>query len=226
MHRASSTRRSLLAVAAILLLCGCRALFPVEAGEGLAHFVAEAPERGAPLPDVAVYDVGGDRVNLRALATGRPVVLQLGSHSCPVYRFRRHDMNPLRAEYAEHVSFVTLYTVEAHPAGSLSPYRDSEWNPLINRVCGVNVPQPRTVAARIEGAEQSADALGNDGRILIDSLSNSGWRALGRAPSAAFVFDREGKLVLAQPWVEPDGIRDALNRLLSGKPLVERAGED
>jgi hypothetical protein len=50
--------------------------------------------------------------------------------------------------------------------------------------------------------------------LLVDKFNNHTWTAYGQAPSAAFVIDTDGTVVLSQPWVEPRGIRDALDTLL------------
>lgn len=65
-------------------------------------------------------------MDLSAIIGEQPVVLQLGSHSCPVYRYRRFDIFALQREYADRADFVVVYTQEAHPVRSDSPYRDEE----------------------------------------------------------------------------------------------------
>ena len=200
-----------------ILIClgGCRALFPTEAGDELQHFTEEAPALGEHLPDLSLVTTDGRRVRLPDIAAGKPVVLQLGSHSCPVYRYRRFDVRKLKEEFEGSVDFVTLYTLEAHPEGSVSPYRDEEWNPLINKIFGVRVSQPQSLHARIARAAWSSEALENRSSVLVDNMSDAGWKAFGRAPSAAFVIDEKGHVVLRQVWVEPSAIRRALRQLLA-----------
>lgn len=192
---------------------GC-ALFPTEAGEDLAHFADAAPAVGDIAPDVSLTDLDGNPVRLSDFIGDRPVVLQLGSHTCPVYRYRRFDMAALKAEFADRVEFVTLYTTEAHPSGALSPYRDKEWVTPINRLTGVRWGQPGSLAARIVQASESTAALDTAGRVLVDGMDDAAWSAYGEAPSPAYVIDRSGRIALRQVWVKPEGIRAALDRLL------------
>lgn len=201
-------------VAVLILQSGCALMFPTEAGEDLAHFDEQAPQAGQPAPELDVRNLQGERVDLSAIIGNRPVVLQLGSHSCPVYRYRRFDLFDLQREYADRADFVVIYTQEAHPVGSDSPYRDEEWLSFPNWITNTRVTQPTSLNERLARADWSRRELARDDRILVDGMENRTWSNYGAAPSAAFVIDRDGRVVLAQPWVEPDGIRSALDELL------------
>jgi len=207
--------RTLLAVVFLLCLGGC---FPHEPGRRLAHFADEAPAVGAPAPDFVLQDVDGESVALSDLIGSRPIVVQLGSVSCPVFRYRRFGVEGLLEEFQDEVEFVVVYTVEAHPEGSKSPYDDEEWLTLINRFTGVRVAQPDDVESRRAEARGVADRFGLEQRVLIDGLDNEVWRSYGSAPSAAFVLDREGRVALRQVWIDPAEIRQTLNRLLDRAP--------
>lgn len=202
-------------VMACLLLAGCAHLFPVEAGRDLPDFAAQAPAPGQQAPDPVVHGLDGRAVALSTLLDRRPVVLQLGSHTCPVYRYRRFGMARLQQEFAGRVAFVVLYTVEAHPAGSPSPYRDGEWLTWINRITGTRLDQPASLDARLQRAAWSTRELRKQDRVVVDAMDNRGWRSFGAAPSAAFVIDAGGRIVLSQPWVEPEAIRRTLRTLLA-----------
>lgn len=203
-----------LGIVAAAMLAGCATLFPVDAGEDLAQFDRQAPHVGQPAPALQARRLDGTAVQLADLIGTRPVVLQLGSHSCPVYRYRRFDIAKLQREYGERVAFVVVYTVEAHPAGSKSPYRDGESLTAINRVTGTRVRQPETMAARIAQATWSTAKLERRDVVVVDAIDDSTWRRYGSAPSAAFVIGIDGTIALRQPWVEPKGIARALDALL------------
>lgn len=183
-------------------------------GPRLAHFPELAPAPGEPLPDLEVLTVGGERVALEGLLGERPVVLQVGSLSCPVFRYRRHGIERLAREVGDRVAFVVLYTREAHPVGSPSPYTEEEWDPWINRLTGVRVPAAETEEERRERAESVRRRLELSPLVVVDPSQDPGWRALGRAPSAAFVIDREGRVVARQLWVRPRELRRILLDLL------------
>lgn len=201
-----------LALAAALALGAC---FPRDAGPRLAHFATVAPAVGEPAPDLALYDLDGAPVTLSELVGDKPMVLQLGSHTCPVYRYRRHWMDGLVEDYGERVDFRIVYTLEAHPQGSKSPYAEGEWVSMVNRVTGVLLPQPESLEARLERARFSRQKLKLEQPMLVDGMDNRVWETYGAASSPAFVIDRDGKVVLAQVWLDPREIRATLDRLLA-----------
>lgn len=205
--------RQLLLLAA-LAISGCALLFPTEPGESLAHFPAQAPQAGEPAPDFQLRDLSDVTMHLADLIGDRPIVLQLGSHTCPVYRYRRFGMRDLQAEFADRVHFLVVYTLEAHPTGAPSPYSEKEWRPLINRITGVDVPRHASMADRLSQAGRSTRTLEIGSRVVVDRMDDRVWRDYGAAPSAAFVIDRDGRIALSQAWVNPGQIREVLLELL------------
>lgn len=204
-----------LLVAVTLTVSGCQALFPKEAGKELVHFTEQTPPEGERAPDVKLVGLDGQTRSLSDYIGEKPLVLQLGSHSCPVYRYRRFDMNALQRQYAGRVNFLTIYTIEAHPQGSKSPYREGEWLTAFNRFTGVRLLQPQTLPERLDRASFSIRELGTRNPVVVDVMNNSAWNIYGAAPSPAFVVDKTGRVALRQVWVEPKGIKHALDLLLS-----------
>lgn len=214
----------LLALAALALLAaGC---FPPaqHAGPRLAHFPQTAPAPGTEAPDFELLTAEGETVRLSEVVGEKPVVLQVGSHTCPVYRYRSRGMRELHEDYAERARFLVVYTGEAHPVGSKSPYTEGEWNPWINRVAGVRLEDPASYEARRERAGFSKTALERQVTFAVDRMDDAVWKRYGAAPSPAFVIDRDGRIALSQVWVDPDGIRRALDGLLAGEKPATRGG--
>ncbi|MEM6605364.1 MAG: deiodinase-like protein [Pseudomonadota bacterium] len=199
----------------LTLMTGCESLFPREAGSELPQFHAKAPRQGDVAPDVTLYTLEGDPITLHAVTGEMPVVVQLGSVTCPVFRYRRFDMRPLRERYAGRVRFLLLYTTEAHPVGSASPYRDDEWIPWINKLARVADRQPETLDERLARASDVRRRLRSNAEFLVDDMQNRGWEAYGAAPSAAFVIDTQRRVALRQAWIEPKELTRTLDTLLS-----------
>ena len=198
-------------LALLFLPSGC---FPTKAGPHLTHFKKIAPEVGEIAPNFIAYDEEGRKTFLNEIIGEKPVVLHLGSHSCPVFRYRRFSMSNLYREFKESVNFLFVYTQEAHPVGSNSPDNDKEWVTTFNRLQRVLIPQPDSIEERIELAKWSKNELGIQYQMLIDSLDNNSWNSYGRAPIPGFIIDREGRVVLSQVWLNPDKIRAKLRHLL------------
>lgn len=210
-----SRLRRLSGLAVVLAAAQSTGCFPHQAGPRLAHFADAAPAPGAEVPDVVVHDDGGREVPLADAIGDKPVVLQVGSRSCPVFRYRRFGMHELQREFAGRVDFLVLYTQEAHPVGSPSPYTDEEWDMWINRLTGVRLGATTTLDERRERAVDTVQRFELDVAVLVDGMDDAAWEAFGAAPSPAFVLDTDGRVALRQVWVDPDGIRPVLRRLLA-----------
>lgn len=199
----------------LLLAVSLGGCFPHHAGPRLAHFDATAPVIGEPAPGFTLSGLDGRPVALEELIGERPIVLQFGSHSCPVYRYRRFSMADVYQDFAERVHFLLVYTVEAHPIGSKSPYAEGEWDPWWNRLTGVRVRQPPDQDSRREQARVSHERIQYRARMIVDTMDDVVWRRYGAASSPAFVIDREGNIAARQVWIEPKEIRQVLERLLA-----------
>ena len=127
-------------------------------------------------------------------------------------------MNELLEQYGDRVTFLLVYTIEAHPAGAPSPYTDREWRTLINRASAIKIPQPDRYEDRRRQAETSKAALKLSQRVLVDSMANDVWSAYGSASSPAFVIGWEGRIASQQVWIDPPEIRRVLERLLAQPP--------
>ncbi|MDH3336273.1 MAG: redoxin domain-containing protein [Gammaproteobacteria bacterium] len=206
-------------LALLLFVCAgqsaCSLLFPTEAGESLSHYDVTAPSEAAPAPEFQLADIDGNEVALYDLVGEKPVVVQLGSYSCPVFRYRRFDVQKLQREFAGRVDFVVVYTLEAHPFDGINPYEARVWNPLINRAMGVHVPEHKSLDERRARAAATSAAVELNSRFLVDGMDNAVWRQYGAAPSAAYVLDLQGIIRLRQPWVYPKEIRKVLNEILT-----------
>lgn len=204
--------RTVLLLVATTALTGC---FPHQPGPRLTHFDGQAPKLEAPAPPFELRSVDGQVVALDDLVGEQPIVLQLGSRSCPVFRNRRHWVEGLIEDYGDRVRFLVVYTLEAHPVGSKSPYDDEEWLTLFNRMTGVRVPQASTDDERMNQAKLTRDRLYRQSTVLVDTMDNEIWSAYGGASSPAFVIDRDGRVALRQVWIDPGEIRRTLDRLLA-----------
>ncbi len=192
-------------------LMGC---FPTQAGPELQHFHQQAPGLGVLAPVFRAVTLEGHPVALADFTGERPVVVQFGSYSCPVFRYREREMRQVYEEFKEVAHFLVVYTVEAHPVGTPGPYRDEEWVTWINWITNVLIPQPTTLDARRAQAAQSRDALNIRRTVWVDGVDNAVWEQYGSAPSSAFVLNSSGAVVLRQVWVDPESIRDRLVTLL------------
>ena len=199
----AGTFRLLLAALLVTLLTGCAALYRV----GLRppdRFAG--PHEGAMAPEFTLKTIEGRSVSLRNLRAQKPVALITGSYSCPAFRGWAEELRKMHADYGDRVTFLVLYTVEAHPKGSPSPYRPGrEWVTSDNRRDGILVAQPQNYRNRVKLATLCRDALGLGAPIVVDNLENAVWKAYGAAPNAAYLIGMDGKVVIRHGWFHPPG---------------------
>ncbi len=194
---------------------------------GMSAFAAEeepdrqifgGPKEGEPAPAFALKDLQGREVRLEQFKKKQPVVLVTGSYSCPVFRRQARALERLRERYGARAAFFLLYTVEAHPVGSASPYAAGEWVTEENRRERVLVRQPESYEERVGRALECRTALNSGIRVLIDGMDNSVWESYGRAPNAAYVIDSKGKIVVRQEWLDPGRLERDLLEMLQEEP--------
>jgi hypothetical protein len=176
------------------------------------HDVFGGPGEGQRAPAFVLQSVEGKTVALRDYLGKQPVVLELGSYTCPVFRQRHGAMEDLAGRYGDRAAFLVLYTVEAHPEGDPSPYAGREWVTQPNQEEGILYRQPRTIQERTKLASAARSRLGIKMPMLLDDLRNSTWTAYGEAPNAAYLIGTDGRVKLRQGWFEPRAFEAALRR--------------
>ena len=148
---------------------------------------------GEALP-YTVFDLQGNEVPLATLWDERPVVIEFGSVSCPVFDEQISPMERLARDYRGQADFYVLYTREAHPGQNYSHHR--------------NLKQKISYARdlqRIEGIERT---------VLIDDVAGSMHRDYGAWPNSAFIIGRDGRIAFLAQWNEPEKLRLRLDILL------------
>jgi len=75
-----------------------------------------SPLVGHPAPDVTLHGADGRAFRLSSLR-GRPLVLMIGSYTCPQLRHGAPEVNRLHERHKEAARFLMAYIREAHPDG-------------------------------------------------------------------------------------------------------------
>jgi Flp pilus assembly protein TadD len=148
-----------------------------------------SPLVGHPAPDVELLRPDGTSFRLSSLR-GRPLVLVLGSYTCPQLRHGAPAVNRLHERYGDRARFLLAYLREAHPAGEA-------WESTINRREGVSLPDARTVAERAEHAELCRRELKIPYEAVLDGLDGKAEAAFSAFPSRVFVIDAAGTVTFS-----------------------------
>jgi len=178
----------------------------------------EAPSVGEEAPEFALKTLRGKEVRLSDFHKKKPVVLVTGSLTCPIYRKNLVGLQRLYERYGGRAAFFVLYTVEAHPVGSVSPYADREWLTQSNQKDGILIPQPADYAGRVKQASRMRQMLSSTVPVLVDEMDNAVWTQYGSAPNAAYYIDSRGVVQVRQDWFDPLGFERKFLGALQEEP--------
>jgi hypothetical protein len=109
------------------------------------------------------------------------------------------------------VSFVIIYTKEAHAIDTSRPTRytyDEEGHPVY---------EPATYEERLALAQKTVEAEGITVPVLIDEMDNPLWCTYGQAPNNAYLIGTDGTVVAKQGWYDPREMRAAITNHLRTK---------
>ena len=167
---------------------------------GLRRWLEEGPQPGGTAPGFRLETLHGATISLNELR-GRPVVLEFGSYTCPVFCAHIEPMESIARRHPEAV-FLVIYTREAHPGEAMPAHR--------------TIGQKRRAALRLLGDEPLRRA------VLLDDLAGTVHRAYGQAWDSTYVIDGAGTVVLRQAWTSPEEVDAVLADLAAGTSVAPR----
>ena len=170
--------------------------YALEAPE-LDDWLERGPHPGDPAPDFRLEDLDGNPLRLSALR-GRPVVLEFGSYTCPIFSDRVPEMERLASEHSE-AEFLVIVVREAHPGEITGPHASER--------------QKRHAAKRLAIEEAIRR------RVLVDDLEGTVHRDYGGAWNPVYVIDADGRVAFRRAWNHPGEVARALTALIEGNPL-------
>jgi Iodothyronine deiodinase len=179
--------------------------------------MAVFPPPDASFPHVRQVLPSGDLapVDLKSLYADKPLVLETGSISCPIFCLRIAQMAKLVEEYGDRVNFVVLYGGEAHPTGG----RDD-----------VNTPIPADPSQTVRAArvQRLRAELGLSRRVLVDGADGALQARFAFMPNAVTVVDCKGNVTFFSRWNFPVQTRRAIRQVLgeasADEPLPKPSG--
>ena len=126
--------------------------------------------------------------------------------TCPVSRDNCKHVDRIRREFADEVDVIVLYTREAHPVGSASPYSEGgnrEWITDRNINDRILFDEPVTLKERLQRAAEYKEMQKIESRVVVDSMDNAVWKAFGGGPNSGMLFSIEGEVCFRQGWLKP-----------------------
>lgn len=171
---------------------------------------------GKPAPEILATTLDGKPAKL-ADYKGKPILLQFGSITEPVFRNKSAAMEKLAADFADKAHFLIIYAEESHPG-------DTEAALQINNDEGFAIARPQKLEERIKLARLAVDKLTlKNQTMLVDAWNNTSAKRYNDLPNMLFLIDKDGNLATGWPWADPKKARLALEALLAGKPIPAEA---
>jgi len=142
---------------------------------------------GSAAPDFTLLPSSGDRrVRLSEFRGKRPVVLVLGSYTCPKFRSQAPILNALYERYHDRAEFLLVYIREAHGAGS--------WQSTINQREGIDLADATTFEQKRGYAASCVRKLKIPYTATVDPLDNGTDKAYIAWPSRVYLVDKQGRV--------------------------------
>ncbi len=241
----SQTRRLTIIASAIFLFALPAFLFakdtaPAKDDKSAAakpNFDHVGPQVGDQLPDLKLRTLKGEPQRLADAWHAGPALIVTSSFTCPKSRSRWPELKAIVEKYEDKLNVVIVYVIEAHPVGSVCPYKGVEEITPENQRDGILRHQPKTLDERLELAQDFKRYLHVNTPIYVDTIKNEAWKAFGAAPNIAFLVDRNGIVAARQGWFESDALQKPLAKFIeksmrdddarkSGYELERKAGNE
>ncbi len=175
--------------------------------KGRTRYAEQGLQPKETVPELTVYNLEGDPVEISNLWKEKPLVLVTASITCPVSVKSCPSLSPLADDYSDRVNVAVLYIREAHPSG--------ENNPLSGRATGgQSHPSPETFDEKLELATLFSNEVKPGGSVLVDSLENSAADEIGAGPNIGLLINTQGEIILRQGWYEAKEMDEAISDLL------------
>ncbi len=174
--------------------------------QGRQRYAEQGLQPKETVPELKVYNLNGDPVELSKLWKNKPLVLVTASITCPISVKSCPSLKPLAEDYSDRVHVAVLYIREAHPAKDEIPPR---------RTTGARShPDPKTFSERLQLAKLFEKEVHPENEILVDSIDNNAFSTLGAGPNIGLLINTNGEIILRQGWYEAEGMRAAVSELL------------
>lgn len=156
---------------------------------------------GSSFPQGNLYSLKQNKfVRIQDLIQEKPIVIQLGSITCPAYDLNISKTKELSEKYKGKVDFYTLYVRENHPTEKFKPHS--------------NFQQKIEYARQL----QKEDQIGHD--ILIDEIEGTLHSQIGKFGNSTYLIGKDGKIAHWSIFTEPQLLEAGISELLKNQGLA------
>jgi thiol-disulfide isomerase/thioredoxin len=188
------------------------------------QFAAAHPQAGDFLPDLVLQSLKEKDGNqsLRYATKGEINLLITASLTCPKTRQHMPALTELKEKYGERLGITIVYVIEAHPEKDICPYLGVVDVTDANLRDKILFRQPKTMDERMKLVRSFANRYPVDATVLVDTIENLAWRALGQSPNLALLSNDDDKVLFRQGWFDPAKLDEEVARQLKN---VETDGQ-
>lgn len=155
-------------------------------------------------PDESVYDMQTkSKVKISSLVKNRPIVIQIGSLTCPSYDLNVEKIKSIQKEYKGKVDFYTLYTRENHPSGLHSAHKNFE--------------------QKLKFAEKLKKNSHIDHKFLIDDVDGTLHQKLGNFGNSIYLIGKDMHVNHWSIFPHATSLKIGIKNLLEQRPGSQRS---
>ncbi|MDF1743844.1 MAG: redoxin domain-containing protein [Gimesia sp.] len=153
-------------------------------------------QRKAPTDKASATKKSADKkkeqtVSLHDLRAKQPVVLIIGSFTCPPFRNQLEGVDKVYDQFKDRAQFLLVYVREAHPDSILSVIGDN------GREALQKIPQPKDLSTRVSNASICQRTKDLDIPIAVDKIDNRVGKAYAGWPNRMVVVGTDGRILFA-----------------------------
>ncbi|VGO19077.1 amidohydrolase family protein [Pontiella sulfatireligans] len=180
------------------------------------HGADHSPDVGEIAPDFTLKMLNSKKtVTLSDVYHDKPVILTLGSYTCPPFREAIEGIEQIYQQYKDKFHFCFVYIKEAHAT--------DERPAPVNEMKDINFTQPTTYKERTDIATTCQRQVDLSMPILVDTLDNAVEKLYAGAPNRTYLIGQNGtvlyKGVRGPQGTNSDEIIQAINSLLNPEKL-------
>ncbi|MFP4600979.1 MAG: TlpA family protein disulfide reductase [Persicimonas sp.] len=159
------------------------------------------PSPGEPMPDFELPTTDGDTIRKSDFVGDRPLLLTVGSITCPMTAASGKILHKLHREFGDQVAFVTLYVREAHP--------------------GDAIPQAKTLDDKLAYARAYKERDGIHWKVAVDDVEGTLHRKLDPKPNSTYIMSEDGTVAYRSLWSNDErALRKGLRGIVEGKRVI------
>lgn len=160
--------------------------------------------RDVEFPDAQVYNTStGKTVSLRSLVVDKPIVLEMGSLTCPAYDINVKGMEALAKKYKGKVDFYTLYVRENHPNDKYDVHT--------------------TMEQKIKYAKDLSRLSHLNHTVLVDDVQGSLHQALGNFGNSVYLIGTDYHVNHWSIFATPNLLDKGIVALMKTKGIAKNA---